>query len=800
MPPFRHIPSLPYNGITIILDQAGRHDRARLIDAWAGQEFFKSAGVRGHYDIRTQACKDPLLPDTKVILALGTGCVRNYKSGVSLDEQRGCPIRWNNKVVILSYHPQDAYDRKDYNHEDSKTDHGTEKGRQRTQRKNWGFWLAADVAKARRVAKEGLKKPSLKYASVLEPDIEWFTAELLKKQDTDIFVDIETTETQQLTCVGVGWSDGDTLITYVIPWTDYKGLRSDTPLRQAKFLRALSVAFQRNRIIAHNGAFDFFVLSWKYKILLPKDPRDTMLMHHRCYAEVEKSLGHLESFYTDEPYHKNDGVFMPHNRIQEVQLHEYNAKDVFITAICYYEILERFKEDKGRQASMKQANEMIRPLLTAQLLGLRLDTNKLNEIVETHKLNEQAYERVLHTLTGFPLNARSPQQVKQYLYIDQKQKQPAKDLTNEKSLLQVYNRSGLPSIKVILALRAARKAASALEFNKWKESRTTCSYAIAGTTTFRLGSKTLLKFGTKKSSGFGTNMQNWGKANRACIIPDSGKILFQVDQSGAEAMMVAYLSRRGNYQLLMEEGIKSHVFVAMHLFASHWATLLDLPSLEDYLNAPVTSLRSLPLWKDLDTLIKASGLKYATAKMVCHASNYDMKARTFQMQALVKSNNQLVLTINECNKLLETYHALFPEIRGSYHTWTRGKIKMDRILENLYGFPRVFNGHLDDTLFKEAYAFRPQSTSGCLSHSVFNKTQARIESGEWEGVDILQNGHDSIMGQCKEGMEKVVTEGIMEDFNVTFKGLEREFTMKSEAGVGYNWKPKSEDNPEGLEE
>lgn len=795
-----HLPSLPYNGITVILDKPGRHDRDRLISAWSGAEFFKSAGLRDHYDIRLQSCSDPLLPDTKVILALGEGCLRKYKAGVSLDEQRGCPIIYQDKVVIPSYHPQDAYDRKDYNHEDSKVDHGTEKGRQKTQRKNWGFWLAADIAKARRVAAEGLATPEVALTSEIPCCIKTLTDFLLQAKGHTLFVDIETTETQQLTCIGIGWADGDSFITKVLPWTDYTGQRSDAPLHQAKFLRALSIAFQNNTIVAHNGAFDFFVLAWKYKVLLPKYPRDTMLMHHRCYAEVEKSLGHLESFYTDEPYHKNDGVFRPCNIKQARQLYEYNAKDVYITALCYFKILSRFKEDEGRVASMAQANEMIRPLLTAQLQGIRLDVDRLDKIVNNHKTKEIAFERVLKTLVGFELNARSPQQVKQYLYEDQKIKKPAKDPTNEKSLLQVYNRSKLPSIKVILALRAARKAASALGFNKWLKDRTTCSYAIAGTTTFRLGSKTLLKFGNGKDSGFGTNMQNWGKANRACVIPDDGKVLFQVDQSGAEAMMVAYLSRRGNYQLLMEEGIKSHVFVAMHLFHDFWASKLGLPNLREYLNAPVTELRKQPYWKDLDSLIKASGLKYATAKMVCHASNYDMKARTFQSQALVKSSNQLVLTINECNRLLETYHSLFPEIRDSYHAWTRGKIKMDRTLENLFGYPRIFNGHLDDTLFKEAYAFRPQSTSGCLSHMVFNRTQARVERGEWRGVDLLQNGHDSIMGQCLEADAEKVTKTIMDDFNVTFKGLDREFTMKSEAGIGYNWKPRSAENPRGLVE
>lgn len=803
----RQLPSTTYNGVTVLLDKPGRHDRARLIDAWAGKLFDDilagSGVVREQLEIRTVACKSPLLPGTKVILALGSAALKQFRHDVSLNEQRGCPLLWQGKVVIPSYTPQDATDRKAYGQQDKKTDHGTEKDHQQTQRKNWLFWLEKDTTKALRIAASGLRKPELTLKPIYQPSISELTERLLGIKDDTLFVDIETTETQQLTCLGIGWAVGKDFVTYVLPWTDYRGERSHQPIHQAKFLRALSVAFSRNKVVAHNGGFDFFVLAWKYKILLPREPEDTMLMHHRRYIEVEKSLGHLGSLYTDELYHKNEGVFMPRNPTQERQLWEYNAKDVYLTALCWRRLWTGASEDEI--ASMRQANEMIRPHLIMQLQGLRLNIPKLESIVADHELRERAYERVLRLLTGFPLNARSPQQVSHYLYKDQKQKRPAKDPTNEKSLLQVYNRSKLPSIKVILALRSARKAASALDFNRWRGERTTCSYAIAGTTTLRLGSKTLLKFGTKKSSGYGTNMQNWGKANRACIISDPGKLLFQVDQSGAEAMMVAYLSRRGNYQLLMEEGIKSHVFVAMHIFASHWASVLGLSSLDDYLHAPIPKLRSLPQWKQLDTAIKASGLKYATAKMVCHASNYDMKAPTFQMQAMVKSNNQLILTLNECNRLLETYHRLFPEIRESYHAWTRGKIKMDRTLHNLFGYPRVFNGHLDDALFKEAYAFRPQSSSGVLSHKVLCEVQRRIESdslhgGCFDGVDLLQNGHDSIMGQAPVDTIKPVVKEIMNMFNVTFKGLEREFTMRSEAGIGKNWKPKSEDNPDGLDE
>lgn len=807
MTPTHHHPSLPYSGLTIVLDKQSRHDRAHLIDGFAGQDFDKMLAPlsRRSCDIRLASSNEPLLEGTKVVLALGPGAIKEFGAEASLNEQRGCPFVFNGVVVIGSYAPQDACDRQNYAQEDEVIgEKGTEKDHQKTKRKNWAFWLAADVAKARRVAAEGLAVPTLAYKPVINGEIEEAIALLEASSGKDIFVDIETIpENQQLTCLGFGVKTGDELETHIVCWTDYKNEALHTDIERARFLRALSIAFQRNRIICHNALFDLFILAYKYKVLLPLDCADTMLMHHRCYLEQEKSLGHLGSFYTDELYHKNEGVFEPRNHVQQQQLWSYNGKDVYLTALCYYEILRAASPEQV--ASMAQANEMIRPHLVVMLQGLRLDMPKRETVVANHQRREVQFERILRLLTGWELNARSPKQVSEYLFTAQQNKKPLKDPTNEKSLLQVYNRSGLPSIKVILALRSARKAASALSFPVFRGDRTTCSYAIAGTTTLRLASRTLLKFRNRKDTGWGTNMQNWGKANRECIIADPGKVLFQVDQSGAEAMMVAYLSRRGNFQLLMEAGIKSHVFVAIHLFPSHWAELLGLSDLRAFTGAKVTELRGLPQWNELDKLIRASGLKYATAKMVCHAANYDMKAPTFQTQALVKSDNQLVLTIKECNFLLNTYHAVLPEIRSSYHTWTRGKLRKDRTLVNLWGHPRHFYGPFDHSMDKEGYAFRPQSSSGVLSHKVLCAVQSNIEGarrggGLWEGVDVLQNGHDSIMGQAPEGKVKDVVRAIMPLFNVTFQGLDGPFTMKSEAGIGYNWKPVGDDNPNGLDE
>jgi len=93
--------------------------------------------------------------------------------------------------------------------------------------------------------------------------------------------------------------------------------------------------------------------------------------------------------------------------------------------------------------------------------------------------------------------------------------------------------------------------------------RNTCSWKIGGTTSFRKASATLL-------DTYGTNLQNPSPDMCRIHIPDEGKILVQPDQAGAEALIVAYLAPAGKFRDLFINGVKSHVYVATHIFKQQW--------------------------------------------------------------------------------------------------------------------------------------------------------------------------------------------------------------------------------------
>lgn len=341
--------------------------------------------------------------------------------------------------------------------------------------------------------------------------------------------------------------------------------------------------------------------------------------------------------------------------------------------------------------------------------------------------------------------------------------------------------------------------------------RNTCIYGLAGTITFRRNSSGYTtNFVTKE--GNGTNLQNIEKSARAMYIPDEGKIFVQVDQSGAEAKIVAYLSRDGKFRSLFLNNVKPHVFVALHLFTDIWQKKVNefnkdvLVDVEALTHTEIPELQKQACWKEVDTLIKSSDnwsdqeRYYYIAKQVCHSHNYDIRPAAFQLNTLEKSKGKIVLTKKQAEDYGMFYRSLFPEIT-EWHREVQKQIEQTRTLYNLFGFPRYFSGIINEAMLKEAYAFVPQSTVGCITAIAYTKLQQFIEEHKLDW-DLLADTHDSYLVQCpiKEEVDCArVMKGFMEQELVAPNGTK--FRMKSEVASGYNWAPyKKDKNPDGLKE
>ena len=795
-----------FSGLLLVLDEPGRHG---LMQGQGGDYVWKILGLSGltslHVGVTTLddfAFAGPR-EDVRVVVFLGPkGFTRYYPdSTVKLGQAHGYPWQHGLATAIASFHPTEAYDRTkqfsiDADDEDPEEPEEAKSSKGTTRRKNYRFWLGQDLRKACRMLPLNGVLPTTDYSIVsYQPLAEVLTA-LDGARDKQMFFDIETDSQLRITCFSFRYSDSPT--TFAVPMfvsylkEYFHGLENST-----KILWALQRAFRFNTVVVHNCLFDLFVTTWRYGLVPPLRVYDTMLSHARLFPEVEKSLGRCVSLYTDYmPYHKNEGVFEPFNQAQYDSLLQYNAKDVSSLAEVWCGI-ENLTVGLKAQDSVKQINAAVIPYLLAMVQGLKLDSTVLVKLTTEAARKKVQLQRILNLAVGYKLNPNSPKQVAEYVYSPHFGiPQPDLDPTNEKTLLKVQLKAKNPAITTMLAMRGLSKQLGKLKLNFYAPTplvrvselngRLTTGYKLAGTTTYRLASAKLL-------GRWGDNIQNFDKKLRKIVVPDTGKCFVQVDQSGAEALVVAYLCRRARFRQMFEVGIKSHVYVALHLFIEAWEAHLG-KKLSDLLNLPLDQLKAHSDWPELARAIADSddwpGEKryYALAKMVCHAANYGMKAPTFRMNVLQKSEGAVALDSKQAFAFLAGYHSLFPELIA-WHNDTIQTVLTTRTLHNLQGYPRTFTGHLDVSQQKEWFAFVPQSTVGTITNKTFTKVYATILNfPEFRDVDILENTHDSVLVQCPREQAQAVGRMVVAHMAQTLTTPRGEsFTMKSEASVGENW-------------
>ena len=364
--------------------------------------------------------------------------------------------------------------------------------------------------------------------------------------------------------------------------------------------------------------------------------------------------------------------------------------------------------------------------------------------------------------------------------------------------------------------------------------RNTTLYKLAGPKTFRRSSTIFMFY-------YGGNLQNIEKELRAIYHPDGVKeemaerlsfflqtgdlsvfteeeletvrIFLQIDQSGAEDLVVSYDSTAADSRQCYINGIKKHTYVAMKLFKDVWTRkmkekggLIEDFDIEVLDKCSIRELNQNPNWRDLAKLIADSDdwplteRYYYFAKQTVHSANYGIEAPTFQMNVLEKSGGKIFIPIEEARRFLLTYRALFPEIPERCRRVE--KEVESGIIYNMLGFPYTITDYnVLPTAMKEFYAWGPQSTVGEITRIAFTTLQEYIES-ERKKWDIMADTHDSYLVQCrlrevKECHDKAV-EFMCQELTSPVDGVK--FRMKADCNIGFNWSSyKKGSNDVGLQ-
>jgi DNA polymerase-1 len=243
--------------------------------------------------------------------------------------------------------------------------------------------------------------------------------------------------------------------------------------------------------------------------------------------------------------------------------------------------------------------------------------------------------------------------------------------------------------------------------------------------------------------GSGTHLQNMPTQLRGMFVADEGMTLVEADKKQGEAMIVAWLAEDESMKDVFRKGGDVHRINASYIFGKREE---DVTAEERYL-----------------------------AKRMVHASNYLMGINT--MAAYCNMLRE------EARAAQEAYFASFPKIRV-WQNRVKEEVFKRRVLINPFGRRRIFFERLGDELWREALAFLPQST---LVDDVNRGLVEFFYKAEPE-IQILHQGHDSVLVQCKHSDLSMTINLLKECFERPFLCGGDVLTIPVEIKRGDNWK------------
>ena len=568
----------------------------------------------------------------------------------------------------------------------------------------------------------------------------------------------------------------------------------------------------------HNGFYEYFVLAWKHRCVICGWTDDTMMKFWELYPELEKNLGVVNSFCTEEPYYKDDRKSSNHR----VKL-EYNFKDSAVTDQANRQ-LETILAAHKPSYDHYRFNVSIAPAITyLNLRGCRLDKDRLNSHV-TRAVDELSVlqqtidnELVSQALAAdvlirkrksdpWTFNVKSTKQKQWLLYTHLGYKPSGRwgPVTDEEAMLRYYVKDRNPTLRtVIQAIRKRTRLQDLAKLVCDSDGRIRTSLDIVGTNTGRSSSRQAMAMRpTGEDNGSwentGTNLQNVTKEIRDCFVPDSDQYDFwQFDLRGADAWTVATDLAALGYSTMLEDmlaGIKP-AKVLMALLAEYEAgrnpaTINNMSRAE--LKAHLDNIL-IPDSSQKDSAGRPGDWKYDVCKKVQHGTNYDAKPDTISALVFGDSDGLVDLTKREA----EIYQFLYklrykPEKRND---WIRQTLSAQGYLQAACGIKRKFFAirnprTIEDDLVRAAAAFEPQAnTTYCTNRALLNlwsDTENRSSRG-WLHCDPLLQIHDALAGQNHSAAREWAHRKLRSYFStqLVIHGLPTHIPV--DGGWGANW-------------
>lgn len=522
-------------------------------------------------------------------------------------------------------------------------------------------------------------------------------------------LDIETGR-NQINTFGVAWSGSDAIAIKVLP----EGM----PAAAFHKVWSLVARLCESDIpkVMQNGIYERMFLS-RYGIQVNNFAHDTMCAMKFLWPELDKGLDNVGRIYTMEPYWKDDGHVASEEgkrkdwgAIRDWTRHfDYNCKDTSNTLIA----MHAQKADLQARGLTELYDKYLRRLFDCVFeMGAR--GLPLNPVRQAALIAEyEAKSVALCAQLSQEINPRSSK-AKLKLLRDKGYTLPVKRATGKESADELSLkklRLKYPEdrdLRLLLEIAGIEKALSSyLRVRTLPDSRVRFMLDAHGTETGRFSC-------SKDPWDGGFNAQTLTDYCKGMIewSPESGRTFVEVDLSQAETRFVAYDACEENLLGMIERREDIHRYVAAEIYQKAMADVTH----------------------DERQLGKKSG----------HGANYAMGVATFQDSCLKEMD--LVLDRKMATRVLEAYHKLFPGIRR-WHKSIRETVYRERCLANPLGRIRYFYSRACDNTYREAYAYRPQSTVPDVVNHLLLKLKDLRDAGSLD-LHLHMQCHDSVVVSC----------------------------------------------------
>lgn len=387
--------------------------------------------------------------------------------------------------------------------------------------------------------------PEFKFEVITIDDLEE-----MHYDDQTLVVDIETKGSVDAQIPGwehiisLSWYDGE--YAYVLPEHELC-----SRMAQWEVMKLLN----GNRLIAHNGKFDFKYLSTPHRPVYPF--ADTMLMHYALYpaasdhglkplaleyfgaedwdSKAKKHLtGRQVKEYTvleDGAYASPDVVYTAKNgyeRIPRTMLYEYNAMDVYWTWWLYQEFNVLLDNDANAKRLLDEhLMDISHMFQRVETVGTRYDKAYMEERAVELSTEAVVLEEELSIAAGRVLNPRSPKQLKTY-FTEQGYKLKS---TNAETLETLVMETGDEVARIVQLCRGNTKTNGTYTTGYLKQ-----LIGDRGYPTFKIHAAS-----TGRIGGGGPSLLTIprDKKIKRMVLPDEGMVMVGADLSQAELRVMA---------------------------------------------------------------------------------------------------------------------------------------------------------------------------------------------------------------------------------------------------------------------